>query len=196
MRLDYGLLAPQKFIMKVIKMDLWFTSDTHFGHKNIIEYCNRPFKSLEEMDTKLIRYWNERVKKGDMVIFLGDFCFRNSSTERGEGTKHKWEYYREQLNGEIVFIQGNHDGNNSLPTKIKSLVIEYGKKEYFCTHKPIDNNTNYAINLVGHVHNDWKVKKIAGAHNSIIVNVGVDVWNYRPVKIEEILKRIKGGLNE
>jgi len=57
----------------------WFTSDTHFGHFNIIEYCNRPFKTVDEMNSKLIRFWNERVKPDDIVYFLGDFCFKNTS---------------------------------------------------------------------------------------------------------------------
>ena len=72
-------------------MNLWFTSDTHFGHENIIKYCKRPFKSLEHMNMEIIRRWNERVQPDDMVIFAGDFCFRNSpaSKERGEGDTHK-----------------------------------------------------------------------------------------------------------
>jgi len=169
-------------------MKLWITSDTHFGHANIIKYCNRPFKSLETMDSRLIKNWNERVKKRDMVIFLGDFCFKNSSPIKGEGVNLKWEHYRDKLNGEIVFIQGNHDSNNSLPTKIKNLVFEYGNKEYFCTHNPKDFNSDYPINLVGHIHELWKFKYI---NNTLLVNVGVDVWGFKPISIEEIFREKK-----
>ena len=56
----------------------WLTSDTHYGHGNIITYTNRPFKSLEEMDYKLIKNHNSLVSPEDTVFFLGDFCFRNS----------------------------------------------------------------------------------------------------------------------
>jgi calcineurin-like phosphoesterase family protein len=185
------------------EMNLWFTADTHFGHANIIEYCKRPFKSLEEMNSKLIKNWNERVKEDDMVIFLGDFCFKNSS-DRGEGVDFNWRHYREQLNGEIVFLKGNHDGNNSLNTKIKNLVIEYGGEKFFCTHDPADVNVEYKINLCGHVHEVWKINSIAGFNNShsrvaetIIVNVGVDQWDFRPIKMEEILEAVKkyeGGI--
>lgn len=93
-------------------MNYYFWGDTHFGHFRIIEYTNRPFKSLKQMNETLIRNFNERVKEDDQVYFLGDFCFRNSknSVKRGEGDIHKASYYREQLNCKnIVFLKGNHD---------------------------------------------------------------------------------------
>lgn len=174
---------------------LWLTSDLHFGHKNIIKYCKRPFKTLEEMDKRLIKNWNERVKKDDMVIVIGDFCFKNSAGgKEGEGTTKNYKHYSEQLNGNIVFIRGNHDRNNSVKTRIKSLVFEYGGLEYFCTHRPEDRNPYYSINLVGHVHNAWK-NKIAELH-CLLINVGVDVNNFRPVSMEEITKEINGVRKE
>jgi len=171
-------------------MNLWFTSDTHFGHENIIKYCKRPFKSLEHMNMEIIRRWNERVQPDDMVIFAGDFCFRNSpaSKERGEGDTHKWKTYRDQLNGEIVFLQGNHDRNNSLPTKIMSLTLNYAGHNIFVTHMPENANPKFKINLVGHVHEKWKTKKGKGY---TMVNIGVDQWGFRPVKMDEILKEVK-----
>ena len=57
-------------------MVYWFTSDTHFGHKNIIEYCKRPFSSVEQMNEMLIKKWNNKVKVDDIVFHLGDFSFR------------------------------------------------------------------------------------------------------------------------
>ena len=75
-------------------MNYFFTSDLHLGHKNIIKYCNRPFSSLEEMNRIIIRRWNERVKVEDIVFVIGDFCFRNSSINRGEGIRVRageWE---------------------------------------------------------------------------------------------------------
>ena len=131
------------------------------------------------MDTRLIQLWNSRVKKHDIVIHLGDFMFKHLASH--------YDYYLDQLNGHIVFVQGNHDTNNSLNTKITSLVVHLANTDIYCTHKPEDYNSSYTINLVGHVHNAWKVKKI---YNSYLVNVGVDVWDYHPVDINEILKAI------
>jgi calcineurin-like phosphoesterase family protein len=167
----------------------WFTSDTHFGHANIIKYTGRPFRDVKHMDETLVRNWNARVKPEDIVIFLGDFCFRNTvGGKSGEGTTNKAEFYRKQLNGNIVFIRGNHDNNNSLNTKIDSLIVKTGGKEIHCVHNPIDARGDYDLNLVGHVHEHWKIKNV---DDLILVNVGVDVWNFFPVSIHEILNAVK-----
>ncbi len=169
---------------------IFFTSDTHFGHENIIKYCNRPFKSLEHMNETLIKNWNERVKPTDTVIFAGDFCFTNTHNHE-EGTRTKPIWYKDQLNGEKVFIEGNHDKHNSLKNHISSLVIRLHKQDIFVTHKPQHIIFGYDFYLVGHVHEKWKHKIINdGERKYIMVNVGVDVWNFRPVKIDEILKYI------
>ena len=174
-------------------MKTFFTSDLHLGHNNIIKYCNRPFKSLEHMNMELIRRWNERIKKEDFVYHIGDFCFRNTSN-RGEGIKNKAQEWIDQLNGNKIFHKGNHDGNNSLKTKMHNCVINYGNIDYFLTHKPIHYNNKYPINLVGHVHEKWKIRKTED--NILLVNVGVDVWNFYPVTMEEILHRINQYNNQ
>lgn len=160
-------------------MKTWFCADTHFGHANIIKHTGRPFKSVGRMDEVLIENWNSRIGRNDIVIFLGDFMFKQ---------KHKIPHYLEQLKGNITFIKGNHDNNNSLNAKIEYLVVRFNKQDVFCTHYPKDYNNAYYINLVAHVHDKWKIRKI---YNSYLVNVGVDVWNYTPVDINEILKLIK-----
>lgn len=73
----------------------FFTSDTHFGHVNIIKYCNRPFGSVPEMNAAMIAGWNRHVGPDDTVYHLGDFAL---------GPKVLWPEYRRQLNGRIVFI--------------------------------------------------------------------------------------------
>jgi len=166
-------------------MNTWFCSDLHFSHWNIAQYAHRPFKTVEQMNEALIRNWNSRVKKHDIVFHLGDFCFRNSAGgKEGEGTMNKAEDYLDKLNGHITFIQGNHDKNNSLNAIIKHAVIELAGQEIFLVHNPEEINTKYKINLVGHVHDLWKIKKI---NHSYIVNVGVDVNNWHPININEIL---------
>ena len=58
-------------------MKTYFIADTHFNHKNILKYCNRPFSNVKEMNEKLIENWNNTVKKDDVVYMLGDFCMGN-----------------------------------------------------------------------------------------------------------------------
>lgn len=162
----------------------FFWSDPHLGHFNVIKYCNRPFLTTKEMDAVIIEKYNRRVKKTDTVYCLGDFCFK-SCAEAPEG--HPFEFYRNQLNGEIVFIKGNHDKSNGFRPILQNGVIEYGGERIFMVHKPEHANLNYKINLVGHVHDAWKIKKV---ENTLLVNVGVDQWNFEPITIHQILKSI------
>lgn len=169
-------------------MHYWFTSDFHLGHSNIIHYCNRPFKSLDEMNTTIIANHNQRVKSEDIVFYAGDFCFRNSAGgKKGEGEIYKSDHYINQLNGRFVFIKGNHDRNNSLKTIIEKLVISYGGKRINIVHNPIHADSTYSINFVGHVHNNWIFRKLND--KSDMINVGVDVWGFKPVTFEEIMKK-------
>lgn len=86
---------------------IYFTSDLHFGHLKVIDYCNRPYKDLEEMHKAIITIWNQTVKEGDTVYVLGDFSLNK-----------KWS--REivsLLNGNKILISGNHDHCFELPPK-------------------------------------------------------------------------------
>ena len=128
---------------------------------------------------ELIRRWNDVVNTSDTVIHLGDFCF-----ERGE-QDHR--YWREQLNGNIIFIQGNHDHHQNAP--IQSLIFKYGGIDWWCSHYP---ERRYKHNLCGHIHGLWKVQK---THMDVVVNCGVDVWQGYPVTIDKILETIKNAPN-
>lgn len=81
--------------------ETWFWADTHFGHVNIMKYCNRPFKSVEEMDEILVSRWNSRIKSGDVIYMLGDFMFTN----RREAP----DAMLSRLNGRKFLLIGNHD---------------------------------------------------------------------------------------
>ena len=193
----------------------WWTSDTHFSHGNILKYANRTIfmnkhekevmkngtvkeqnelrisdETLERHDEALIRNWNERVKPSDTVYFLGDWCFRNSSGgKQGEGTTTRAEYYLNQLNGNIVCIKGNHDGNNGLKTILTEGVIYIANKRIRMIHNPQFVNSDYKLHFTAHVHHHWRFKRIKTMFGfTDCVNVGTDVWNYRPVDINEIFK--------
>ena len=178
-------------------MDIFFSSDYHLSHFNIIKYCNRPFKSVDEMNETIIKKFNERVKEDDLVFFLGDFCFK-SGTGRGEGEPNKADVYRKQLNCKnIIFVQGNHDSNNSLKTPIQNLVIKHGGKRINLVHNPEYCNVNYDINIVGHVHEKWQCKRYKrGEQFTDCINVSVEQWNYYPVTWQEIAKVYYNWLKE
>ena len=172
-------------------MQIWFSSDFHLGHDRIRDYCNRPFKNLQEMDSTIIKNFNDRVISDDLVFFLGDFCFKASS-EAKNSLKDAYQYYRNQLNCKnIVFIEGNHDKNkrNGLRTPIQNLVIKLGGKRIFLTHNPEFCNINYDLNIVGHVHDKWKVKRFKkGEQFTDCINVSIEQWNYKPITINEIFQ--------
>ena len=90
-------------ITKFPESGVFFTSDTHFNHEAILRFCDRPFTSIQEHDKVLIDNWNSVVGPEDTVFHLGDFCF---------GGFPKWKEIREQLNGHIILIVGNHDDRN------------------------------------------------------------------------------------
>jgi len=151
----------------------WFTADNHFGHKNIIKHCNRPFKNLKEMDKQLITNWNKTVNKNDTVIILGDFSYKSNPNK-----------YINKLNGHKIFILGNHDNPKQLYTNIIGLSIQQKGIKIWCTHDPKDIEPKYELNLCGHIHNKWKIQK---EENTITINVGIDLWDFKPINIQDIM---------
>jgi calcineurin-like phosphoesterase family protein len=81
---------------------IFFTSDTHFGHHNIIKYCGRPFKDANDMNESFIRNWNSVVGVDDDVYHLGDVSFMS---------KQQTINIIKKLNGRIYLVSGNHDRN-------------------------------------------------------------------------------------
>lgn len=79
---------------------IWIISDTHFCHKNIIQYCNRPFYYINEMDETMVERWNNKVSENDVVIHLGDFALTS---------KNHLKSMRNRLNGVIILVLGSHD---------------------------------------------------------------------------------------
>lgn len=152
-------------------MRYWFTADTHYNHGNIIKYTNRPYKDVDEMNNVLIKNYNDLVADLDQVIFIGDFGFGDPFP------------IIERLAGQKTFIRGNHDYGKSLNPKIENILIRYAGKEIYLTHEPEDAMQMVDINLVGHVHAKWKIKRFG---STILINVGVDVWDYKPVSLSEI----------
>lgn len=162
----------------------WFTSDQHYNHENIIDYCHRPFANWREMNEVLIYRHNARVSHSDTVYVLGDFKF-------GSEGPNAWELQK-YLNGKLVFIRGNHDKNNGLNTCLERAFVRSFGQDFLLIHRPDDvlsvkDHFNFA--LVGHVHQAWKFKE--NDRGDRLINVGVDVWDFYPVHLKQILKAYK-----
>lgn len=163
----------------------YFISDTHFFHYNIIKYCNRPFKSLEEMNETIIQNWNKRVKPEDTIFHLGDLAFKYAPSETPDAPKKGVEQILSRLNGKIILLEGNHDTRNGAKTIIETMVINHGGYKIFLTHNPNYARINFHFNFCGHLHG--KYGKFIQKEKSVIVDLSVENWHYTPVTINEII---------
>jgi calcineurin-like phosphoesterase family protein len=160
-------------------MGIFFTSDQHFGHYNIIKYCNRPFHSLEEMDETIIERFNQRVTNRDEVYHLGDFAWCDAP------------YYFSRLNGRAHhLIIGNHDRKHlkkdfDLFNSVQDVkVVRHEHRSVFCSHYaharwPASHHGR--IHAFGHSHAQFK-----GIGKSF--DVGVDNFNFYPVSFEGLFE--------
>ena len=180
---------------------IWFSSDSHYFHSNIIKYCNRQFATLDEMHSELICRWNRVVKDGDIVYFLGDFSF--GDIELGKEILAK-------LNGYKILISGNHDRGNLAMLEMgfnevhKMLTLDIEGENVLLCHYPYrplqtEQTSEYELKhmkkrpinkgkwlLHGHVHDSWKQK-------GKMINLSVEMWKYTPVSVDEIAQLIKAG---
>ena len=160
------------------KRQTWFTADQHFGHKNIIEHCDRPFETLQEMNAEIILRHNSVVSKDDIVVHAGDFCCVNN--------KDQASIYIKQLNGNHIFLRGSHD--NWLPGSAKyvwrkridgHLIVacHYAMRTWECSHRN-------SWQLYGHSH---------GGLPAIgkTLDIGVDSHNFYPWSFDEIVEHMR-----
>jgi len=174
--------------------EIWLISDTHFWHKNIIEYCGRP-QDWQEM---CIKNWNDVIKNDDTVLHLGDFSL---------GNKEMTKEVASMLNGKIYMIGGNHDRHGKKwfkdvgIIKIGPFVVHSGGKEddkivYF-THKPLqDNNLGEGCYCI---HGHWHQKSLfvwEGFNGCKYMNVSVEQMHYKPRKFKNLLPILVGLQSE
>lgn len=177
--------------------NIFFTSDTHFWHSNIIKYCKRPFSSVEEMNDVIINNWNSIVKKNDIVFHLGDFGFCDSK---------KFSDIIKKLNGKIYLITGNHDRKMLKDGSMKlfcfvgpELYISVNGQKIYLNHKPFlcfdgsygRTDKTWTWQLFGHVHSGPRDN--TGLDHQRLVNlfptqydVGVDNNNYMPISFDKV----------
>jgi calcineurin-like phosphoesterase family protein len=160
--------------------NIWVISDTHFGHANIVEYSNRPFSNVEEMDEFMVTAWNETVKDGDIVYHLGDVYFGNKGAEN-----------LQKLKGRKRLILGNHDtGKDPKLTSVFQKISVWRMFPEFgllLSHVPIHAGSLF--------HKNGKLKNVHGhIHENKIDDeryrcVCVEHTEYRPINIEELRVR-------
>lgn len=158
-------------------MKIFGISDTHFGHANIIRYCNRPFASVEEMDEIMIKLWNETVSNKDVVLHLGDL---------GLGNKEYISSIVKRLNGKKILIMGNHDNWSEQTYRdmgfhtVSRFPILYDEF-YLLSHAPVQMCQNSVFyNYYGHVHNDPVYQNTPNAECLCVERIG-----YRPKLLYE-----------
>ena len=168
---------------------IFFSSDHHFGHENVIEYCNRPFSSSVEMDETMIERWNERVMPGDTVYYLGDFTLNDFPKFNDIFTK---------LNGNIYFMKMpfHHDRRWQSdkrasflsyipPLHVLENVYQFAFDEprpLVLCHYPIaewDRKHYGSVHLHGHSHGNY-------SGTGMILDVGVDNHNFYPISINDV----------
>jgi len=173
-------------------MKYLFSSDYHFFHKNILKYENRPFDSVEKMNSEIVRRHNERVTNNDILFFLGDLGFFASAmkVERGEGMPIRALDLFNQMNGIKYRVRGNHDKqSNKLYIPIKSIYLDISGLRIQLIHRP-DEADIENVNLVicGHCHGKFKTKEVLNKKKIpiLFINVSVENNNYYPYTWDEI----------
>jgi calcineurin-like phosphoesterase family protein len=195
-------------------MTRFFISDTHFGHKNIIKYSNRPFRDVEHMDEMLVKNWNDRVGPTDVVYHLGDVAM---------GASERWDNILKRLSGYKILVTGNHDRifAGEKPRQREKWDEKY--HEWFdevvdnyrglwlddgtivdLSHFPYDGDshdgdryTDFRLPdtgrtlIHGHTHAEGIDGRVSRSKRGTLqIHVGVDSWGYRPVSEDEVIDLI------
>lgn len=184
----------------------WFTSDHHFGHRNIITFCDRPFDDPDAMDDDIIARHNSLVAPDDIVFFLGDVAMgRIADTlpkvKRMHGTKflipgnhdrvfdfdkltdhHKDRWGTAYADAGFILIGDDHDG---FPFTLSHFPFDGDSHDIdrFVDHRPPDHG---GWHVHGHVHDEWRVR-------GRMINVGIDAWGGFPVSLDAILGLMADG---
>jgi len=166
---------------------IFYISDTHFGHANIIKHCNRPFADVDEMNEALIMNWNNKVTNQDIVYICGDLMFRSVTAP---------EMFLSRLKGKKHLIIGNHD-KSWMPKvdlsrhfesvdNLKIIAVSEGKIT-LCHYPMMSFGSHYHI--FGHIHNNksdtyWSL--LRSMDNAM--NASVEINNYEPVTFAELVR--------
>jgi len=164
-------------------MNKFFTSDHHFYHKNVIKFCNRPFKTIEEMHEILIDNWNNVVNDNDEIYYLGDFSFGTPKQTRELLLKLKGKKYlivgshdRQTMECKDLFVKTNYMWRVDIDKKTSITLCHYCMRRWTKSHYN-------SWHLYGHSHGE--LNPIGKSWD-----VGVDVKenNYTPLSLYQVIE--------
>lgn len=196
MRLDINLTQPND------KRNVFFTSDFHLFHNNVLKFDNRPFVDVHEMHFAIENGWNEVVKPNDIVIYLGDLSFARRED------KASVDALLSRLNGIIHFVMGNHDKfdeikkmsrfqsvQDYLEVRIKH-VEGYKTLEtmFCCMHYPIyswNKSHHGSYHIHGHCHGNLHHGEDANYYwNRRAIDVGCMLHDYKPISYSQVIEKL------
>ncbi len=182
---------------------IYFTSDTHFSHENIIKYCRRPFKGIEEHDSELIRRWNEKIPDDAIIYHLGDVGF---------GSSKYIDEILKQLHGKIYLVIGNHDWRKVVDKHswrfeemTQQVNMKIGKRHIVLNHYPMLafagawRGLDATWQLFGHVHTSPYTDEGLDQQRMKMLfttqyDVGVDNNDFTPVSYDDVKKIIENQM--
>ena len=178
--------------------NIYVSSDQHFNHWAINRYCKRGFKSLQDMNSTMIKKWNRLVRPDDLIIHVGDLIFTQGAS------KNIIEILK-QLNGRIILVRGNHDRKsysyymtNGIDFICERFSWYFNKKKILFIHSPHDVTYNdlKTCRYIIHGHSHDKGKFIHKNKQCQLINVSVENTKFAPLNLVTLLNRVKQGYYE
>ncbi|MFB6171102.1 MAG: metallophosphoesterase [Haloarculaceae archaeon] len=164
----------------------YVASDLHLDHRNVIEYCDRPFESVTEMNDALVERWNAVVDPDETVLFLGDLV-------PFEDREHVVQGWLNELDGQFVFVRGNHDEAVSIESH-EQLTLEVAEFELYLTHYPEDVPADWdGWAVYGHHHNNDPDRYPFVDPAARRVNVSIELLGFEPVPFPELFGYLRRG---
>lgn len=161
-------------------------SDMHIDHEQIIEYCDRPFDSVSEMNSELISNWNDTVGSEETVLFLGDLAF---------GSKENQKSVLSRLDGDIIFVRGNHDDlTMQSGVGVVCTGIEFSVEgiSFYASHKPLPDFQFESVRILhGHMHNNNLREYPFYNYHKGRFNFSAELVGYTPVPFADVLDIIR-----
>ena len=167
---------------------IWFTSDLHLGHDNVIRYQSRPWATVDEMNAGLVANVNACVGMNDTLYVLGDFSFKIKQAQA-------WELRKQIICKNVHLVRGNHDcgwrGTNAFKSVSDYLELMEEGYRLVLSHYPFlewnGSRRSWSVHLHGHQHNGAEYNVASIEAGILRFDVGVDANEYRPVSLDEVL---------